>query len=91
MRAVEEQIAFKRQELLCAERRQLQLAIDQLDQAGNAFQKFTALFEGTDPAQLLDAMQKISGMSEEKIAYGLVGARDQDFVEQRRAELQVLK
>ena len=88
---VTEQVEFKRQELFASERRKLRQAVDQIDRANDVFMKFTALFEGIDPAQFMDGLQKIASMNETEIARGLVDARDKDFVERRRAELQVLK
>lgn len=89
--AVEEQIEFKKRELLSSERRMLQSAIDQIDKANDIFAKFVEMFKDVDQTQLMEQMQKISNMSEEQIGSAVVRARDDDFVEQRKAELQVLK
>lgn len=89
--AVEEQIEFKKQELLSAERRMLQAAIDQIDKTNDIFAKFVEMFKDVDPNQLMEQMQKISNLNEEQIGTAVVRARDEDFVEQRKAELQVLK
>ena len=89
--AVEEQIEFKKQELLASERRMLQAAIDQIDKTNDIFAKFVAMFKDVDPTQLMEQMQKISNLNEEQIGTAVVRARDEDFVEQRKTELQVLK
>lgn len=89
--AVEEQIEFKKQELLASERRKLQEVIDRIDKANDIFVKFVEMFKDVDPNQLMEQMQKISNLSEEQIGAAVVRARDEDFVEQRKAELQVLK
>lgn len=89
--SVYKQIGYRQDELLATERRKLQEAIDQIDKANDIFAKFVAMFDGIDPAQLMSEMQKISNMDEEQIGRSVVNARDRDFVEQRRAGLQVLK
>lgn len=89
--AAEEQIEFKKQELLANERRKLQEAIDQIDKTNDIFAKFVELFKDVDPTQMMERMQKIFNLSEEQIGTAVVRARDEDFVEQRKAELQVLK
>lgn len=89
--SIYKQIGYRQDELLSSERRKLQEAIDQINKANDIFAKFVAMFEGVDPAQLMTEMQKICNMDEEQIGRSVVNARDKDFVEQRRAELQVLK
>lgn len=89
--AVADQIEFKKQELLSAERHELQKAIEQIDKTNEVFAKFVTMIEGVDMTTLFADMQKISGMDEEQLGRAVVAARDPDFVEQRRAELQVLK
>lgn len=89
--AVQGQVQFNQQELLATERRKLQQVVAQLDKANDLFAQFTAMFEGVDPRQMVTDMQKIAGMSEEQLAAAVVNTRDKDFVEQRKAALQVLK
>lgn len=89
--AVCDQTEFKKQELLSSERKMLQDATAQIDIAANSLLQFNTLFEGVDPQELMNDMQKIAGMSELELGHAVVAARDEDFIEQRRAELQVLK
>lgn len=89
--AVSRQIDFKQKELLAAERKKLNDAVKQIEVASDSFMKFTALFEGMDTQKVMEDMQKIANMSELELGHAVVAAREGDFVEQRRAELQVLK
>lgn len=89
--AVNRQINYRKEELLAAERRKLQDATEQLIKGTNAFEQFVKMFEGVDPAQLMEEMQKITNMDEERLGRSVVNARDEDFVEMRRAELRALK
>lgn len=89
--AVTEQIAFKQEELLAAERKLLNDAIDQIETATNSFIQFNTLFENVDPQEMMDSVQKIANMNELELGHAVVASRDEDFVDQRRAELQVLK
>lgn len=89
--AVANQIVYKQKELLATERRELQKAVEQIDKAGDAFMKFIDMFKNINPNMMMEQMQKISDMDEERLGQAVVAARDQDFVEQRKAELQVLK
>lgn len=89
--AVCDQIQFKQQELFATERKMLNAAAGQIEAATNSFMQFNALFEGVDAKEMMESMQKIANMSELELGHAVVAAREGDFVEQRRAELQVLK
>lgn len=89
--AVSAQIDFKRMELLATERRQLMKATAQIEVVTESIRQMAATMQGVDMQELLQATQKIANMDEHELGRAVVAARDDDFVEQRRAELQVLK
>lgn len=89
--AVGQQIDFKKQELFATERKLLHTATAQIEIATNSLMQFNTMFEDIDPQVAAQDLQKISNMSELELGHAVVAARDADFVEQRRAELQVLK
>ncbi len=89
--AVDRQIRYKKDELLSSERHNLQNAVAQIDKANDIFAQFVALFKDVDLTKLMDQMQKISDMDEARLGAAVVDARDKDFVERRKAALQVLR
>lgn len=89
--AVYEQVEFHKQQMLSNERRMLQAAVEQIDKANTAFAKFVEMFQDVDPSSMMESMQKIAGMDEAAIAKAVVGARGEDFVAQRNAQLEVVK
>lgn len=89
--AVVEQIDFKQQELLARERKLLAEATTQIEAVANSMNQLVAAFGDIDPQSLLGEMQKIAAMDENRLGHAVVAARDPDFVEQRRADFQVLK
>ena len=91
IRAVDRQIQYKKDALLSVERSNLQKAVAQIDKANDVFAQFVALFKDVDPGKLMEQMQKITDMDEARLGAAVVDARDKDFVERRKAALQVLK
>lgn len=89
--AVVEQIDFKQQELLARERKLLTEVTTQIESVANSMNQLVAAFGDIEPQSLLGEMQKITAMDENRLGHAVVAARDPDFVEQRRADLQVLK
>ena len=78
--AVCSQIEFRKQQMLSTERQQLLSAIHQIDKANVAFAKFVEMFHGVDPSAMMDMMQKITAMDEERLGAAVVNARERDFV-----------
>lgn len=89
--AVYEQVEFHKQRLLSNERKRLTAAIEQLEKANISFAKFVEMFQGIDPAVMVNMMQEITSMDEAKLGEAIVGARDKEFAEQKSSRLEAIK
>lgn len=89
--AVNEGIVAKLNGIHSTERTKLIEMSNQMDDAIESFQKIVETFAGMDADVMQKAIEAMAGMSEAGLAKAVVEARGDDFVEQRRAELSVVK
>ena len=84
-------VYHQEQRLIAGERDKLMKASDKLDKASDTMKMLVDAFGEFSPEQLQDALNVISGMDEMTLANAVIDARDKDFVDQRRAQLEVVK
>lgn len=89
--AVKEQIEWKKQHILCGERAKLTQISAQLTSTAEAMEQVSSLFAGADGELMLKVFQNLSTMDEHQLGKAVIDARDPDFVNQRRARLEVIK
>lgn len=77
--------------LIAGERDKLMKAGDKLDKASDTMKMIADAFGQFSTEQLQDAFNAISNMDELTLANAVIDARDKDFVDQRRAQLEVIK
>ena len=77
--------------LIAGERDKLMKAGDKLDKASDTMKMIADAFGQFSTEQLQDAFNTISNMDELTLANAVIDARDKDFVDQRRAQLEVVK
>ena len=77
--------------MIAGERDKLMKAGDKLDKASDTMQMIANAFGQFSTEQLQDAFNTISKMDELTLANAVIDARDKDFVDQRRAQLEVVK
>lgn len=77
--------------LIAGERDKLMKAGDKLDKASDTMKMIADAFGQFSTEQLQDAFNAISNMDELTLANAVIDARDKDFVDQRRAQLEVVK
>ena len=63
---------------------------EQMDKAISSFEKVVQAFQGITPETMQHVIDITTGMDEERLANAVVDARDEDFVEQRRAAMRLV-
>ena len=77
--------------MIAGERDKLMKISTKLDQASDTMKMIADAFGDISPEQMQDVVNAMSNMDELSLAQAVVDARDKDFVEQRRGQLEVIK